>query len=340
MSKATFVNEIPSKIEGNEVPTLSLVKSMIPEVVHEFVSSSDAGIEWILPEGSKFKKEPENYGGYRLPISIQNCTGFTIHLNDQTCQIDESTGNLYSICGIDNLFYSNFKIEASTAGTIEDDITLMISDIKMDGLALDYTETLTVHVKKETDMSSTQVMTANSVNGYVQDELSNLDTKFSQTNHDHQSEVIIDSIREFTTENLYISISGNLFKATDEGVKISKTEYRNLSIVNFDVYQKSSTYIKSRYTNLIGMIFEENSIKQYRTEDTEGNYVFKIPQSNSFVCRIELSSISGENRFIISRGPTDLNSPYQLMTANAVRGYVEKKLAALESRIAALEGKT
>ena len=88
------------------------------------------------------------------------------------------------------------------------------------------------------------------------------------------------------------------------------------------------------------MIFEENSIKQYRTEDTEGNYVFKIPQSNSFVCRIELSSISGENRFIISRGPTDLNSPYQLMTGNAVKMYVEEKLAALESRIEALEGKT
>ena len=31
MNKATFVNEIPNEIKGNEVPTLSLVKSMIPE---------------------------------------------------------------------------------------------------------------------------------------------------------------------------------------------------------------------------------------------------------------------------------------------------------------------
>ena len=29
MNKATFVSEIPSKIEGNEIPTLNLVKSLI-----------------------------------------------------------------------------------------------------------------------------------------------------------------------------------------------------------------------------------------------------------------------------------------------------------------------
>ena len=31
MNKATFVSEIPSKIEGNEVPTLNLVKRMLRE---------------------------------------------------------------------------------------------------------------------------------------------------------------------------------------------------------------------------------------------------------------------------------------------------------------------
>ena len=53
MSKATFVSEIPNEIKGNEVPTLNLVKSMIPEVVHEFNPESS-------PEKYIFKIKPDS----------------------------------------------------------------------------------------------------------------------------------------------------------------------------------------------------------------------------------------------------------------------------------------
>ena len=53
MNKATFVNEIPSKIEGNEVPTLNLVKSMIDK---------NSGLLSITRNGDAYitlcKKEP------------------------------------------------------------------------------------------------------------------------------------------------------------------------------------------------------------------------------------------------------------------------------------------
>ena len=73
MSKATFVSSIPSKIEGNEVPTLNLMKSMIPDVVKENTIkqyTNYSGVEWILPEGSKFKVG-EAHLGLGVPISIE-----------------------------------------------------------------------------------------------------------------------------------------------------------------------------------------------------------------------------------------------------------------------------
>ena len=230
MSKATFVNEIPSKIEGNEVPTLNLVKSMltsenISDRIKEFRTANEKNVEVILPEGSNFKVE--NSSTNDIAITIENCNGFVIKSNGQTCEIDENTNLFRGVCAIQALDVNNSEHLSLLTNRVDKDYVLEFSNFKIDGVDENYTETINILSNGPTDMSSSRLMTANSVKGYVQDEITSLDTKFAQKNHDHQSEIIIDSIREYTTDDLYVSVSGNVFKATEDGVKISKTEYEN-----------------------------------------------------------------------------------------------------------------
>ena len=58
MNKATFVSEIPSKIEGNEVPTLNLVNNMltsenISDRITEYLSQNQGTHKWSGPNDSK-----------------------------------------------------------------------------------------------------------------------------------------------------------------------------------------------------------------------------------------------------------------------------------------------
>ena len=334
MNKATFVNEIPTKIEGNEVPTLNLVKSLltsenISDRITEFRTASNAkSVEVILPEGSKFKVGAEIANS--IPITIENCNGFVIKANDQTCEIDENTNLFRGVCAIQALDVNNSEHLSLLTNRVDKDYVLEFSNFKIDGVDENYTETINILSNGPTDMSSSRLMTANSVKGYVQDEITSLDTKFAQKNHDHQSEIIIDSIREYTTDDLYVSVSGNVFKATEDGVKISKTEYENFAIVKFDVFIENTSYgfQRKHYEGYSASIFEDYNLSEYRTEDAEGNYIFKLPQSNSSICRIEFSVIGSDsgNRFIISRGPTDMNSKERVISANALKMYVDVRV--------------
>ena len=60
-------------------------------------------------------------------------------------------------------------------------------------------------------------------------------------------------------------------------------------------------------------------IQEGFSEDDEGNCIFKLAD---VVDRLEFGGEYDTDKFILSRGPTDMNS-LRLMTANAVRGYVE-----------------
>ena len=347
MNKATFVSEIPSKIEGNEVPTLSLVKSMIPEVVHEFVSSSDAGIEVILPEGSKFKVGAEIANS--IPITIENCNRFVIKANDQTCEIDENTNLLRGVCGIQALDVNNSEHLSLLTNRVDKDYVLEFSNFKIDGLALDYTETITILSNGPTDMSSSRLMTANSVKGYVQDELSTY-------THNHISTDTLDSIQVYTTEDIYINFHGDFLKQTEEGVSITNSDFKNCqfiySIISTENLMGKIKYVKETTEQYIlsSSILKDSALQGRVSQDSEGNYVFKLRNQYdiSFNMDIRYAGLPFDSgfRFKISRGPTDMNSD-QLMTANAVRGYVESVISSLQStisdlqtRIDALEGKT
>ena len=53
MNKATFVSEIPSKIEGNEVPTVELVQKMIPQIPKYTVIGSSDNENYMVFDGEK-----------------------------------------------------------------------------------------------------------------------------------------------------------------------------------------------------------------------------------------------------------------------------------------------
>ena len=330
MSKATFVSEIPSKIEGNEVPTLNLVKSMltsenISDRIKEFRTESDEKtVEVILPEGTKFKVGAESSN--MIPITIENCTEYTIHYNDQTFTIDENTGLKSDVFGDLKFEYSGtFKVFTPQ---ITEDITLIITDFKMDGVDENYTETITIHVNGETDMSSDKLMTANSIKGYVQDELSTY-------THNHISTDTLDSIQVYTTEDIYINFHGDFLKQTEEGVSITNSDFKNCqfiySIISTENLMGKIKYVKETTEQYIlsSSILKDSALQGRVSQDSEGNYVFKLRNQYdiSFNMDIRYAGLPFDSgfRFKISRGPTDMNSD-QLMTANAVRMYVEERV--------------
>ena len=323
MSKATFVSEIPDKIEGNEVPTLKLVKSMltsenISNKVNEFYSETTSDTYgWIGPEDTWFTVQ-----GALLKLTG---TDLSFHIESEGEEDDVNSSNPRTSVGNANvgLISGEFQILAISPKST---FTITLSNIQQNGSTKDGEEVWEYkliekgHTKTDLEEVGENLISLNGVNHFVQE-------TSALKEHTHSSQEIKDKVYEYTPEEFVMEL-GDFYIQDGESVKVNSGKFNSDTwylVFAFEIIFNNGTYVndsiqitynsspKSTITGLT-IKYNENSIPTF--------------SFSSDVKRVRCSaegSYSGQKgrSFIFTRGPTDMNSKEQLMTANAVRMYVE-----------------
>ena len=344
MNKATFVNEIPSKIEGNEVPTLNLVKSMltsenISDRISEFIPET-------TPEKYVFKTQENSISTiqtddyqtkdlskrYELMYNWGSSFKFTINGESKSdfgvidkFEIKNRNPRIALVFHEPLTKNTEIQVEINDEGNITNEVV--------------YAEIIPEQIK--TDINQNQVMSSQCVSGYV-------------SSAELTSNQISDRIQEYTTRK----IGGEVIEYTING--------KNSQQLDFCKINESWGPFTCNVLVFDSKIYTNNTVSlKYGTQskeiNSEGDYEdfgdFTIfPRNTTFVLAPRTYHLSNGDYTITiefeTQGPLEIVAKVrntkeittmnedQLMTANAVRGYVQEKLAALESRITALEGKT
>ena len=176
MSKATFVNEIPSKIEGNEVPTLNLVKSMIPEKL--LISTTTQYGYFVEPPFILVDNPGTNSdldSAKLIGIDSQYCSGEQVEITFEAFSDTITTHQSSLIATIKNggpAMPSDFaEIEQGLfplLGVSHVHPWIEAKIVSSKGLIQDFVGSKFRIEKGPTDMNSDKVMTANAVKGYVE----------------------------------------------------------------------------------------------------------------------------------------------------------------------------
>ena len=341
MNKATFVSSIPSKIEGNEVPTVELVQKMIPEVVSEFNSQSSS-------EKYIFKIKPDSKLSIRGDFQTNDLSKdyvlqYGVYGKDNVSLTFTINGQSLSEFGIidkfeykpDNQTYSLCFHEPLTENT---EIIVQSNEAWAEKVFAEI-----IPEKSRTDINQKQVMTSSGVSDFV----SSCEIKSSQ---------ISDRIQEYNPTS---RIPGEVVEYLINGKEIK--EFSDICSVQDSYGPFTCQYLEFNsqiYTNQkvkVKTEFTSSNISGPQSDRIFGNFITYARSTTFQIAPNTRELPNGEYKITVefqTQGPLEISAKVrntqeiltmnedQLMTANAVRGYVEKKLAALESRITALEGKT
>ena len=348
MNKATFVSEIPDKIEGNEVPTLNLVKSMltsenISDRIPEFNLRDVSGTEKYTVNGKDVSELSDvcyvgrggpymnanqsvlfkesvytnhtvklEYGGEVVSINSSNYESYTRGASVGNFQVAESKGEF--VIGVDsnNNPTGIYKISVSFENGQKYEIEATVSGYK-----------------NKTTMNEDQVMCANAVRGYVEESvLLNLSTDnvhdristFTEGTYGYIVEspfVLVDNpgTSFLVDSDKVVGIDSSCFSG-DVELKIEGFEYGGAvskNPVKFECIIKGTSY-STNSSVLVGIENDPLPLLGLAkaTKKVVGRIVAQKGNTSDFISR----------KFVIEKGPTDLNSD-QLMTANAVMGYVD-----------------
>ena len=335
MSKATFVSEIPNEIKGNEVPTLNLVKSMIPDVVEEntiteYNKDKDYGTVKYTINGkdasesefctlkvadSSFKSDYLNFGYHSKA---------TPTYNSETKDIIEFATQYigpFQISKYMEEIQIGFDYESYSDGTYE--ITLNLDD----GEPLNITAEVS-GIKEKTDMYSNKLMNSSSILEIVEQHT--------------------EKMKEYTTQDIsgfsFIGPKDTWFitESINFELGIKKLTLKGKDCVSCDLIYKGITYHLDSSLECLNKRNElYDASDRFIYFDTTANKE-EIPITNNFYIQLdgnkelefELKNITidgktkqtsekWESKEIIFRPTSDMNDDEILMTANAVRGYVE-----------------
>ena len=177
MSKATFVNEIPTNPTGNEVPTLNLVKSMIPD---KLLISTNAQYGYFVEPPFILVDNPGTNSDLDsaklIGIDSQYCSGEQVEITFEAFSDTLTTQQSSLIATIKNggpAMPSDFaEIEQGLfplLGVSHVHPWIEAKIVSSKGLIQDFVGSKFRIEKGPTDMNSDNVMTANAVKGYVKE---------------------------------------------------------------------------------------------------------------------------------------------------------------------------
>ena len=303
MNKATFVNEIPNEIKGNEVPTLNLVKTMIPEGL-----TPEDGLSPFKCEYTSFDTNLFEQKGNKLVLKdLDGMKSYKICIWDSIGSEQTFASNSPS----QNLELNGFTYRSTP------------TSFEMEAKYVDYPSVY--------ELGLTQVEITNNENKIV---IGMMDLLSNYFDYDESSQI-------YTLKSDYTDFSLNVsysLKNKNNGYMYYNVQIDKSLNGKTGIFSDSSS--SGGTTRLYAQISSEGQLQIVGAE-SKSVYTNCICLYGSLTKSDGSKLILVNPKIKVSVSKSDVVNGYPTyeLVNQMIQGYVKSKIQSLESRIKALEGK-